>query len=137
MWMLIRQLPPKEPDAADEPGAVERERRRETSGRGLGRVARSSLLAALGAQEANAVREGTGPVAVLLHPGRSPLAQVSVDRVFDQFECVAGGVYATLEEAERRHSGDVGFLLDIPCPFTDPAGARRERGVVFAHSVRR
>jgi hypothetical protein len=136
MWMLIRQLPAEDETESQRPPTPRlRELPRSTPKR---RPAMSphSMLAALGAVTAGATRETAGPVLVMLHPGRSPIGQASVERVFDQFECERAGAYTSLEEAEARHASDVGFLLDIRAPFTDPAGARRERGVVFARSIR-
>ena len=95
------------------------------------------MLAALSAASGATKHDAEGPVVVLLHPGRSRIGQASVERVFAQFDCIGSAAYATVEEAEAQHARDVGFLLDIRAPFTDPTGARRDRGVVFAHGVRR
>jgi len=96
---------------------------------------RPSLLEYLSAAAAAPSIDGAG-VSVFLHPGRTPVGAVAVERMFDQFECAAPEVHATLEEAEARHEGEVGFLLDVNRPFADPRGQRHPRGVLFARSVR-
>jgi hypothetical protein len=136
MWMLIRQL------TADEIASPRRAQvthlrpvaPHASKSRSL--LSASSMLAVLSAARAGVNAAEAGPVSVLLHPGRSQLAHVTVERVFDQFECSDRAVYASVAEAETRHAGDVGFLLKIDCPFTDLDGTKRERGVVFARSVR-
>ena len=75
-------------------------------------------------------------VGIFLHPGRSLLTTVSLERLFDQFDCRARDVYASLDEAEAAHGEDVGFLLEVRRTFTDNAGRRRDRGVLFATGVR-
>jgi hypothetical protein len=139
MWMLIRQLPAE--DSPPRPHAEVRQLRATVPSGSPKRLrtvlSTSSVLAALGAASGGGAVHESGPVSVLLHPGRSALTQVSVDRVFDQFDCSDRAVYGSIEEAETRHAGDVGFLLQIDCPFIDQSGARRDRGVVFARSVRR
>jgi hypothetical protein len=61
---------------------------------------------------------------------------VSIERLFDQFDCRPRDVFASLAEAEAAHAEDVGFLLEVRRPFTDDAGRRRDHGVLFARSVR-
>lgn len=98
---------------------------------------RTSLLEYLGATAgASATNGAVGAVSVFMHPGRAPVGTVGIERVFDQFECGSTDVYASLGEAEARHAGDVGFLLEIARPFTDSRGRRHPHGVVFARSVR-
>jgi len=65
-----------------------------------------------------------------------PVGKVGVERVFDQFACATGKVHASLDDAEACHEGEVGFLLEVGRPFTDPSGGRHPRGVLFARSVR-
>lgn len=140
MWMLIRQLPaedspaPPRAEGARLPSAATPARK---TGTARSVLSASSVLAALGTARGGGATQDDGPVSVFLHPGRSTLAHATVERVFDQFDCADRAVYGSLEEAETRHVGDVGFLLQIDCPFTDPSGAKRDRGVVFARSVRR
>ena len=98
---------------------------------------KSSLLEYLGAAAVAPPPGGaTAAVAVFLHPGRAPVGRVGIERVFDQFECAPAKVHATLDEAEACHEADVGFLLEVTRPFTDPHGQRHSRGVLFARSVR-
>ena len=98
---------------------------------------KSSLLEFLGAAVTAPQANGAAAaVSVFLHPGRTPVGAVGVERVFDQFECIPSAVHATLAEAEACHEGEVGFLLEVARPFTDPRGGRHARGVLFARSVR-
>jgi hypothetical protein len=99
--------------------------------------AKSSLLEYLGAASAAPQPNGAAAaVAIFLHPGRAPVGRVGIERVFDQFDCLHPKVHATLDEAEACHEGDVGFLLEVTRPFTDPHGDRHPCGVLFARSVR-
>jgi hypothetical protein len=138
MWMLLE--PGVRHAHAIKPAGVAS--RMETIGRereAKARVAssKSSLLEYLGAAAAAAQPNGaTAPAEVFLHPGRTRVGRIGVERVFDQFECAPAKVHATLDEAEACHEGEVGFLLEVGRPFTDPTGARHPRGVLFARSVR-
>jgi len=121
--------------AAEENPADVRASRRIAKPRGT--AVRSSLLELLGATAAaSAANGGAAAVAVYMHPGRAPVGTVGIERVFDQFECGSPEVYTSLAEAEERHAGDVGFLLEVPRPFTDSSGRRHRHGVLFARSVR-
>jgi hypothetical protein len=135
MWMLLDpsvRRPIAAKAATDTAGAGARARDRATRPRVVS--ARSSLLEYLGAAAAQSGNGGA--VSVFLHPGRAPVGTVGLERVFDQFECAAPDVHATLAEAEARHGSEVGFLLEVTRPFVDPRGARHPRGVLFARSVR-
>lgn len=92
-----------------------------------------ALLAVIGATPPT---EHQGEVGIFLHPGRSLLATVSLERLFDQFDCRAREVYASLADAETAHLDDVGFLLEVRRAFTDNSGRRRDNGVLFASGVR-
>ena len=92
-----------------------------------------TLLAVIGAVPAAEPHDDVG---IFLHPGRALLTTISLERLFDQFDCRARDVYASLDDAERAHRDDVGFLLEVRRAFTDNAGHRRDRGVLFAPSVR-
>jgi hypothetical protein len=137
MWMLLdpsarrRSVANAPVDVAVDTGARARAAKPRAS------AARPSLLEYLGAAAAAPAANGAvAGVSVFLHPGRAPVGTVAVERVFDQFECASPEVHATLDEAEVRHEGEVGFLLEVSRPFTDPRGARHSRGVLFARSVR-
>jgi hypothetical protein len=134
MWMLLDPSV-RRPAAAKVAADVARARDRAEKPRVVS--AKSSLLAYLGASAAQTVQAANGgAVSVFLHPGRAPVGTVGLERVFDQFECAAPDVHATLAEAEARHDSEVGFLLEVTRPFTDSRGARHPRGVLFARSVR-
>jgi len=135
MWMLLESRaargaseqtvsPPRAAGAVRAPNA--------TQGNGMSRPV-EALLAVIGASSPNDIHDD---VAVFLHPGRALLATVSLERLFDQFDCRARDVFATLAEAEAALPEDVGFLLEVRRPFTDNGGRRRDRGVMFARSVR-
>jgi hypothetical protein len=138
MWMLLEQgarkaVASKTAVADSRKEAVVRER---TSKAPIGST-KTSLLEYLGAAASAAQPNGaSAPVSIFLHPGRTPVGRVGVERIFDQFECAPVRVHPTLEEAEANHEGDVGFLLEVARPFTDPMGTRHPRGVIFARSVR-
>jgi len=138
MWMLLEPGVHR-PIAAKPATTVRRDRGDATdrAPRNRAEAARLSLFALLGAAaESSQASAGGAPVGVFLHPGRAPVGSVSLDRVFDQFECASPQVYASIDAAELCHDGQVGFLLEVNRPFTDPRGARHERGVLFARSVR-
>jgi hypothetical protein len=92
-----------------------------------------ALLAVIGATPAT---DHADDVGIFLHPGRSLLSTVSLERLFEQFDCRARDVYASLADAETAHGDEVGFLLDVRRAFTDPSGRRRDTGVLFASGVR-
>jgi hypothetical protein len=92
-----------------------------------------ALLAVIGATPSTDHRDEVG---IFLHPGRSLLATVSLERLFDQFDCRARDIYESLTEAEKAHSDEVGFLLEVRRAFTDNSGRRRDNGVLFATGVR-
>ena len=133
MWMLLDPSV-RRPAAAKAASDVAGARRRDQVAKPRVMSAKSSLLEYLGAAAAQTANGGA--VSVFLHPGRAPVGTVGLERVFDQFECAAPDVHATLAEAEARHDSEVGFLLEVTRPFTDPRGARHPRGVLFARSVR-
>jgi hypothetical protein len=101
-------------------------------GNGMARPV-EALLAVIGASSPADHHDDVG---VFLHPGRSLLATVSLERLFDQFDCRGRDVYSSLAEAEAALPENVGFLLEVRRPFTDNGGRRREHGVLFARSVR-
>jgi hypothetical protein len=133
MWMLLDPSV-RRPAAAKVAPDVAGARGRDQIAKPRAVSSKSSLLEYLGAAAAQTANGG--PVSVFLHPGRAPVGTVGLERVFDQFECAAPDVHATLAEAEARHDSEVGFLLEVTRPFTDPRGARHPRGVLFARSVR-
>ena len=136
MWMLLdpsARRPAAAKVATDVPGA----RARERAAKPRVASAKPSLLEYLGASAAQTVPAANGgAVSVFLHPGRAPVGTVGLESLFDQFECAAQDVHATIADAEARHDREVGFLLEVTRPFTDSRGARHPRGVLFARSVR-
>ncbi len=140
MWMLLGPCSSRgtseevaAANAATSPRATHVQRSAGNVVAGNGTAPVEALLAVIGATP----NSGRGEdVAIFMHPGRALLATVSLDRLFDQFDCRARDVYATLDEAEVAHVGDVGFLLEVRRTFTDNAGCRRDRGVLFASGVR-
>ena len=137
MWMLLdpsARRPAAKVAGEVKPNDVGTPRR---SAKPRAEVERTSLLEFLGAAAASPTTNGAAAaVSVFMHPGRAPVGTVGIERIFDQFECGSPDVYASIAEAEFRHAGDVGFLLEVTRPFTDPHGRRHPCGVLFARSVR-
>jgi hypothetical protein len=137
MWMLLEpnaRKPKATTVAAGVGGAGAIARERTAKPRS---ASAKSLLEFLGAAAAMApAGAAVAPVSVFLHPGRAPVGSVGVERVFDQFDCAPAKVHATLADAEACHESEVGFLLEVGLPFTDPRGQRHPRGVLFARNVR-
>jgi hypothetical protein len=125
MWMLLKPR-------ADFVASTRRRAAHDITANGIPRPV-EALLAAIGATPHVGRGEDVG---IFLHPGRALLTHVSLERLFDQFDCRARDVYASLDEAEAAHRDDVGFLLEVPRAFTDDSGRRRDRGVWFATTVR-
>ncbi len=140
MWMLLGRPTPQgifEDAAADASSAAPaapatRRPRSVGGGNGTPRPV-EALLAVIGATPATDLADDVG---IFLHPGRSLLSTVSLERLFEQFDCSARDVYASLADAETAHGGEVGFLLEVRRAFIDPSGRRRDTGVLFASGVR-
>ena len=135
MWMLLE---PRTVRGASEHSSTQQQSERvervlnSAQGNGATRPV-EALLAVIGASSPAELCEDVG---VFLHPGRALLASVSLERLFDQFDCRTRDVFATLADAESAFPYDVGFLLEVRRPFTDNGGRRRDHGVLFARSVR-
>ena len=141
MWMLLRPRASRAAsdddaaaDATTSPraGSARRSAALGLAGNGIAQPV-EALLAVIGATPNHGGGEDVG---IFLHPGRALLTTVSLERLFDQFDCRARDVYASLDEAEAAHAEDVGFLLEVRRTFTDNAGRRRDHGVLFAPGVR-
>jgi hypothetical protein len=87
------------------------------------------------------VREDPGDsgyeLALYLHPGRSCLGTLPLERARQQFDLTGARLFGSLGEAELAADDRVGFLAEVRGGFIDSSGTRRERGVFYVPRLRR
>ena len=75
-------------------------------------------------------------VHVYLHPGRSWLGRMDLERVLAQLELEGAAPHRSLSEAERAAGDGRGFLVEVRGAFIDAAGRQREGAVFFSSRLR-
>jgi len=75
-------------------------------------------------------------ITLYLHPGRSRLGVLGLERMRAQFDLAGARVFESMGEAELAADDLVGFLAEVEGGFVDSAGRRRETGVVYLPALK-